>query len=73
MNNFEFLEALLKLTYETGVTAEGKTIFKSKTYRNVKHLATAASFSAVAQAIATLASYPLVAVHKNETSELVTV
>lgn len=72
MNNYEFLEAILKLTYEVGMTADGKSILKSKTYRNVKSQPSAASVSAVAQTLASLTSYPLVKVYKTDTTEVVT-
>lgn len=72
MNNFEFIDAVLRLSFEVGVTADGKAIVKTKSYQNVKAQQTATALMAVANAIASLTNYPLSSVTKTEANEVVT-
>lgn len=57
-----------KLTFETGVSEEGKAIYKSKTYRNIKQDASADQLHSALRAIGSLSEFPLVEVEKIETS-----
>lgn len=72
MNTFEFQNAVLRLTYEVGVDANGKAKFVSKNYRNTRPELTANQISAVANALASLTIYPLTTIAKVQTEEIVT-
>lgn len=56
---FNFENAMLKITYETGVDQLGNPIITSKTYRNVRAGVQPTQVAAVVQAIANLSKYPL--------------
>lgn len=73
MNNFEFVEAVLRLSFEVGIAADGKPMISTKSYRNVKAQQSAAALMAVANAIASLTNYQLATVTKSEVNEIVTV
>ncbi|KGR82198.1 DUF1659 domain-containing protein [Lysinibacillus odysseyi] len=66
MPAFQFQQAALTVNFFTGVDAEGKSIFKRVTYRNVTDQATAEQLQQVAQAISGLTSYTPADVEKTE-------
>lgn len=59
MAQFSFDSASLKVFFETGVDKEGQPIIKAKTFQNVRESATADQIQAVAQAINSLSSFPV--------------
>ncbi|MBM7609937.1 hypothetical protein JOD29_003213 [Lysinibacillus composti] len=70
MATFNFQNATLKISYETGVDEAGKPVFTSKTYNNVRENVTPTQVAAVIQGIASLSNYPLSAALKTETEEI---
>ncbi|WP_394234294.1 DUF1659 domain-containing protein [Niallia oryzisoli] len=60
----------LRLTYETGSSADGKPIFKTKTYGGVVETATPDQLFQVGEALASLSIHPLATVEKNELYEI---
>lgn len=72
MNTFEFQSAVLRLSYEVGLKTNGEPLYKSKSYRNLKTLQSAAAIALVADAIASLTSYPLAVISKIETDNVIT-
>lgn len=56
---FTFENASLKVFFEAGVDHEGQPIFTTKTYQNVRESATADQIHAVAEAINSLSSSPV--------------
>jgi len=61
----------LTIYYEIGMDGEGKPIYKMKSYPNVKEAATADQLYQVAQALASLSSYSLSSVKRNDVSDLI--
>nr|WP_295973340.1 DUF1659 domain-containing protein [uncultured Bacillus sp.] len=61
----------LLISYETGMNSEGKPIYKTKTYSNVKEEATADGLLETAQALASLSAFPMHNVKRNDVSDLV--
>lgn len=72
MNYYEFQSAVLRLSFEVGVNEEGKPIYQSKSYRNLKAQQPAGNIAAVANAIGSLSSFPLASIVKTETDEVMT-
>ncbi|MFJ8235975.1 DUF1659 domain-containing protein [Ureibacillus sp. NPDC094379] len=70
MATFNFQNATLKISYETGVDEAGKPVLASKTYNNVRENVTPSQVAAVIQGIASLSNYPLSAALKTETDEI---
>ncbi|MET1030582.1 DUF1659 domain-containing protein [Domibacillus tundrae] len=61
------MNSSLRLVFDNGVDENGKQVFKSKSYSNVKSAATPDQFSTAAAAIATLSSIPLASIERNDT------
>ncbi|OLN22220.1 hypothetical protein BTO30_10755 [Domibacillus antri] len=61
-------KSTLRLVFDHGVDESGKSVYKAKSYSNVKPAATADQFQAVANAIAALSSLPLASVERSDTS-----
>lgn len=70
MASYNFEEATLKITFETGLDENGKPVVTSKTYRNVRSNVEAEKIASVALAIASLSKYPLHAANKTETESI---
>ncbi|WP_309088500.1 DUF1659 domain-containing protein [Domibacillus sp.] len=60
----------LRLTFDNGVDENGKQLFQTKTYSNVKTDVTSDQFNAAAAAIAGLSARPLVSIERNDTSTI---
>jgi hypothetical protein len=66
MAAFNFGNASLKISFETGIDEFGKSIIVSKTYRNVRDNVGATQVSAVVQAISSLTDNALSSAEKIE-------
>ncbi|PWW31389.1 uncharacterized protein DUF1659 [Cytobacillus oceanisediminis] len=71
MAQANIIDTKLRLVFETGLDLQGKPIHKSKTYSSVKQSATADQLFAVGQAVAALSNYPLVALNRNDSFDIV--
>ncbi|WNS81493.1 DUF1659 domain-containing protein [Domibacillus sp. DTU_2020_1001157_1_SI_ALB_TIR_016] len=60
----------LRLMFDNGVDENGKQLFQTKTYSNVKTDVTPDQFNAAAAAIAGLSARPLVSIERNDTSTI---
>lgn len=70
MANVDFKEAVVRLTYDAGLTQDGKMIKKAKTYRNVKQTATADQLSELTGILSSFSSFPIIAAEKIETGNI---
>ncbi|MEK9198360.1 DUF1659 domain-containing protein [Ureibacillus sp. FSL E2-3493] len=70
MAAYNFENATLKLSFETGVDEQGKPIITSKTYRNVRANVEASQIAAVVQVLASLSNYTLQKAQKIETESV---
>ncbi|HWK21522.1 MAG TPA: DUF1659 domain-containing protein [Ureibacillus sp.] len=70
MAAFNFDNASLKLSFQTGVDQSGKAIVSAKTYRNLRNNLDASQVLAVVQAIASLSSYDLLYAEKVQTETI---
>lgn len=64
------IDSKLRLVFETGLNGQGKPVYKSKTYSDVKQSATADQLFTVGQAIAGLSSYPLTELNRNDSFDI---
>ncbi|CAM3572146.1 DUF1659 domain-containing protein [Cytobacillus oceanisediminis] len=71
MAQANIIDTKLRLVFETGLDQKGKPIHKSKTYSSVKQSATADQLFTVGQAVASLSNYPLVALNRNDSFDIV--
>lgn len=65
-----FMETVVKMNFQTGMKENGESIYSSKSLRNIKDAATADEIMQVAEALASLVSYPLESVVKNDSFKL---
>jgi hypothetical protein len=70
MANIEFKQAIVRLTFEAGMTLDGKVIRKSKSYRNVNEASTADQILNVTTILSGFSSRPLLAAEKIETGNI---
>jgi hypothetical protein len=63
-------DSQLRLVLETGVDAEGKPIFKNKSFNNVKTSATADQLYATANALIGLQQHPIFNIEQNNSYTL---
>lgn len=70
MANIEFKQGIVRLTFEAGMTQDGKVIRKSKSYRNVNEASTANQLLDVTTILAGFSSRPLLAAEKIETGNI---
>ncbi|GMB08671.1 DUF1659 domain-containing protein [Thermolongibacillus altinsuensis] len=56
----------LRLVFESGMTEDGKPLYKNKNYSNIKPTATESSLFSVAQALASLQSASLAHVQRTD-------
>jgi Protein of unknown function (DUF1659) len=70
MANEVLLETQLRLVFDMGMSENGKQIFKSKNYNNVKTSATADQLLQAAQAIAGLQTEVLAFVERDDTNQI---
>jgi len=66
----DFKQAVVRLTFETGYTHDGKVIKKSSSYRNVNQAATADQLGEVVGILSGFSSRPLLAAEKIETGNI---
>lgn len=66
-----FLETVVKLNFQTGMKENGEAIYTSKALRNIKDSATPEAIMQVAEALASLVSFPLESVIKNDSFDVV--
>jgi len=70
MANVEFKQAIVRLTFEAGMTQDGKVIKKAKSYRNVNAGTTADQLLNVTGILSGFSSRPLLAAEKIETGNI---
>ncbi|MFJ7732464.1 DUF1659 domain-containing protein [Lysinibacillus sp. NPDC097231] len=70
MANVNFIDATLRLKYVTGYNEQNEPKFATKSYRHLNNSHTAESLVDVAHAIASLSSYTLDSIAKQETTDL---
>ncbi|WP_347551465.1 DUF1659 domain-containing protein [Pseudalkalibacillus hwajinpoensis] len=70
MATASLMETQPRMVLDVGVDENGKTIFRSKNFNNIKPSATTDSIFAVAQALAPLQQHSLFAVERNDSSDL---
>jgi hypothetical protein len=61
----------LQIRFEVGIDGDGKPIYKTKSYTNVKESATADQLYPVAEALASLSNNTLDSVKRNDVSDLI--
>ncbi|PWW32119.1 uncharacterized protein DUF1659 [Cytobacillus oceanisediminis] len=71
MAQANIIDTKLRLVFETGLDEQGKPIHKSKTYSSLKQSATPDQLYAVGQAVASLSTYPLAALNRNDSFDIV--
>ncbi|WP_456277523.1 DUF1659 domain-containing protein [Bacillus sp. AK128] len=59
-------DSQLRLVFETGFDEEGKAIYKSKNFNNIKTSADVDSLFAVATSIVSMQQYPLSSIERND-------
>ncbi|XJZ28763.1 DUF1659 domain-containing protein [Bacillota bacterium Lsc_1132] len=64
-------ETKLRLIFETGVNEKGETIYKAKTFNNVKKEATTDQLFQVAQALSVLCSDLLSSVERDDSLDII--
>lgn len=70
MATASLIDTQLRLVLEVGVDENGKSIFRSKNFNNVKTSATPDALFAIALALAPLQQHNLFAVERNDSSDL---
>lgn len=70
MAEMQLIESQLRLTYESGVGENGKTLYRYKNYSNIKTEATADGLLQAAQVIASLQTYPLAKIERVDTQQI---
>jgi hypothetical protein len=63
-------ETSLKLIFEVGMNEKGEPVYKTKTFNNVKKVATTDQLFQTAQSLAVLCNDPLNTVLRNDNSEI---
>ncbi|KQL52489.1 hypothetical protein AN964_02330 [Heyndrickxia shackletonii] len=63
-------ESRLKLIFDNGVDGDGKQLFKSKTFSNIRLDSTPDELQSAAQAIASLSQKALYGVERNDSSDI---
>ncbi|MBT2686610.1 DUF1659 domain-containing protein [Bacillus sp. ISL-47] len=71
MAQANIIDTKLRLVFETGLDEKGKPIHKSKTYSSLKQSASPDQLYTVGQAVASLSNYPLAAINKNDSFDIV--
>ncbi|MGD6817546.1 DUF1659 domain-containing protein [Metabacillus sp. 84] len=64
------IDSQLRLVYDLGLNQEGKQVFKSKTYSNVKTTANADQLNAAAGILSGLQQYPLFTAERLDQNEI---
>ena len=70
MATSSLMNTQLRMVLETGVDVNGKSLFRSKNFNNMKPSATPDALFAVALALAPLQQHSLFAVERNDSSDL---
>lgn len=70
MATFSFDQAVLRLTYETGIDEFGKSVFATKSYRNLRSDVEADQLVSVVGAISSLSEHTLTKVQKLQTDSI---
>ena len=66
----DFKQAVVRLTFDAGLTLDGKVIKKSSTYRNVKQSATGDLLWEIVSILSGFSSRPILAAEKLETGNI---
>lgn len=61
----------LRLTFQTGVDANGKPVYKAKTFNNIKPAATTDQLFQTAQALSVLCNDPMNSVERNDSTDII--
>ncbi|RSD26877.1 DUF1659 domain-containing protein [Mesobacillus subterraneus] len=61
----------VKLMFDAGMDGDGETIYKAKTYRNVRKEATAEQLQQAAIALGGLSDYMLSSVERNDSFDII--
>ncbi|WP_318503744.1 DUF1659 domain-containing protein [Bacillus sp. T3] len=61
----------IRLFFETGLDGNGEPIIKSKSFNNVRKEATVEQIYQASQAIASLSSYPLISLERNNSLDVI--
>ncbi|WP_075618761.1 DUF1659 domain-containing protein [Paenisporosarcina indica] len=70
MASIDFKQAVVRLTYDAGLTQDGKVIKKSKSYRNVNESVTADELTNVIGILSGFSSRTLLTAEKIETGKI---
>lgn len=65
------VDTKLSLSFETGINESGEPIIKKKTFSNISTAAVPDQLFLFAQAIATLSNFPVTAVLKSDSSDVI--
>ena len=66
----DFTGAVVRLTYDVGMTQDGKVIKKASSYRNIDESATAEQLMEVTSTLSSFSSYPISAAEKIATGNI---
>lgn len=66
----DFTGAVVRLTYDVGMTQDGKVIRKTSSYRNIDESATAEQLLEVTSTLSGFSSYPILAAEKIVTGDI---
>ncbi|MFC6040013.1 DUF1659 domain-containing protein [Paenisporosarcina macmurdoensis] len=66
----DFTEAIVRLTFDVGMTQDGKVLKKSSSYRNIHESATAEQLMGVTSILSGFSSYPILAAEKIATGNI---
>ncbi|TLS38187.1 DUF1659 domain-containing protein [Pseudalkalibacillus caeni] len=70
MATVTLMDTQLRLVFEVGVDQDGKSIFRSKNFNNVKPSAASDALYAVATALSPLQQHVLFEIERNDSSDL---
>lgn len=71
MATLEYKDAVCKISFDAGLTDDGKPIRKTKTYRGIEKGATATNLYNALLPLAQLSALPFIGIEKVETSSIV--
>ncbi len=66
----DFTEAIVRLTFDVGMTQEGKVLKKASSYRNIHESATAEQLMDMTSILSGFSSYPILAAEKIATGNI---
>ncbi len=71
MATMEYKDAVCKISFDAGLTEDGKPIRKTKTYRGIEKGASATNLYSALLPLAKLSAHPFIGIEKVETSSIV--